>query len=78
MCRKSDALDGGGFRFDHRFGTYTNVRRKMLFTHQLVDALSEDQLEERISRAAPTGGWQFFGFKQPSPDIREEIIDAYS
>jgi hypothetical protein len=78
MCKKSDALDAGGFHFDYRFGTYTNVRGKMLFTHQLVDALSEDELVARVAEATPTGEWQFFGFTQPGPSTRAKLLAAYS
>jgi hypothetical protein len=78
MCKKSDALDAGGFHFDYRFGTYVNIRGKMLFTHQLVDALNDDELALRVAMAVPTGEWQFFSFEQPSPDIREELVNAYS
>jgi hypothetical protein len=78
MCelqRKSDALDGGGFVFDYVHGTYVNAVGKMLFTHQLVDSLSAEELEKRVADAKPTGEWQFFAFKQPWPEIRA-ILEA--
>jgi len=80
MCelqRKSDALDGGGFIFDCRHGTYVNRAGKMLFTHQLVDSLSAEELEKRVAEARPTGEWQFFAFKQPWPDLRAELEARY-
>ncbi len=80
MCvftRKADALDSGGFVFDYRHGTYVNVRKKMLFSHQLVDSLAPEELEARVAVAAPTGEWQFFCLKPPSPSIREQIEAVY-
>ena len=81
MCvftQKSDALDGGGFVFDYRYGTYVNVRKKMLFSHQLVDSLSAEELEARVAAAAPTGDWQFFCTKPPTRSVREQIVAVYS
>lgn len=80
MCelqRKSDALDAGGFIFDYIHGTYVNRAGKMLFTHQLVDSLSAEELEKRIAEAKPTGDWQFFAFKQPWAALRAELEARY-
>ncbi len=78
FTRKSNALDSGGFVFDYRHGTYVNVRRKMLFSHQLVDSLSPEELETRVAAATPSGEWQFFCLKPPSASVREQIIEVYS
>jgi hypothetical protein len=80
MCelqRKSDALDAGGFIFDYVRGTYVNRAGKMLFTHQLVDSLSAEELEKRILGAEPTGEWQFFAFGQPWPELRAKLEARY-
>ena len=76
--RKDNALDAGGFIFDYEHGTYVNAKGKMLFTHQLVDSLSAEELEKRIARARPTGQWQFFAFRQPWPQLRVELEARYS
>jgi hypothetical protein len=75
--RKDQALDGGGFIFDYWHGTYVNKAGKMLFTHQLVDSLSAEELENRVARARPTGEWQFFAFEQPWPELRAELEARY-
>lgn len=80
MCeyhRKADALDAGGFIFDCRHGTYVNKAGKMLFTHQIVDSLSAEQLEKRIAEAKPTGEWQFFAFTQPWRELRDKLTARY-
>lgn len=81
MCtftQKADALDSGGFVFDYRYGTYVNVGKKMLFSHQLVDSLSPQELEARVAISAPTGEWQFFCLKPPTPYVRGKIEAVYS
>jgi hypothetical protein len=80
MCeleRKSDALDAGGFIFDYIHGTYVNRAGKMLFTHNVVNSLSADELEKRIAEAKPTGEWQFFAIEQPWPELRKELEARY-
>jgi hypothetical protein len=81
MCdytRKSDALDAGGFVFDYRHGTYVNVRKKMLFSHQLVDSLSAEELEARVAAAVPRRDWLLFCLKPPTRYVRETIKAVYS
>ena len=78
LQRKSDALDAGGFIFDYEHGTYVNAKGKMLFTHQLVDSMSADELEQRIAAARPTGEWQFFAFEQPWPELRVQLEARYA
>ena len=77
LKRKSDALDAGGFIFDYWHGTYVNKAGKMLFTHHVVDSLSAEELEARITEAKPTGEWQFFAFKQPWPELRAKLEARY-
>jgi hypothetical protein len=81
MCiftQKADALDSGGFVFDYRYGTYVNVRKKIIFTHQLVDVLAPEELETRIVTAAPKEEWQFFCTKPPSQSVCDQIVAVYS
>ncbi len=77
LKRKADALDAGSFIFDYWHGTYVNAAGKMLFTHQLVDSLSAEELEKRIAAAKPTGEWQFFAFEQPWPALRAKLESRY-
>ena len=70
MCRKSDLLDAGRYFFDYHHGTYVNWEKKMLFSHQLVDAISADELEQRIANAVPSGEWQLFCLKPPPASVR--------
>ena len=77
LKRKADALDAGGFIFDYIHGTYVNRAGKMLFTHQLVDSLSAEELEKRLAKAKPTGEWQFFAFRQPWPELRAKLEARY-
>jgi hypothetical protein len=80
MCehgQKADALDAGGYIFDWRCRTYVNKTRKMLFTCQLVSALSAEALEARILSARPTGEWQYFGVNQPTPKQRAKLEASY-
>jgi hypothetical protein len=76
--RKANALDSGGFVFDYRYGTYVNVRGKMLFSHQLVDSLSPEELEARVAAATPNGEWQFFCLEPPCDSVREQIVEVYA
>jgi len=78
MCRKSDVLDAGGYVFDYYYGTYVNKPRKMLFSHQFVDAHSADELEAHIAKAVPDSKWQFFCLKEAAQSVREELETAYS
>lgn len=76
--RKADALDAGGYIFDWRRRTYVNKTARMLFSCQLVGALSAQALEERIAAARPNGEWQFFGLSQPDTELRAELEASYS
>jgi hypothetical protein len=81
MCeheQKADALDAGGYIFDWRRRTYVNKKSKILFTCQLVSALSAAVLEARILSARPTGEWQYFGVSQPTPEQRARLEASYS
>jgi hypothetical protein len=78
MCRKSDLLDAGRYFFDYHHGTYVNWKRRCSFSHQLVDSLSADELEERLAKAVPTGEWQFFCLKPPSEYVRKKVLERYT
>src|SRR5687767_8218952 len=77
MCRKSDLLDAGRYFFDYHHGTYVNWEKKMLFSHQLVDAISADELEQRIADAVPSGEWQLFCLKPPPESVRKKVLERY-
>ena len=77
MCKKADALDAGQFVFDYIKGTYVNVSKKILFSHQFVDAHSAEELEVYVAQAKPTGEWQFYCLKPVAPDVRERTIARY-
>jgi len=78
MCKKSDVLDAGGYVFDYYYGTYVNKSRRMLFSHQFVDAHSAEELESHIATAMPDSKWQFFCLKPPAPSVRQKLEAAYS
>src|SRR5262249_36381028 len=78
MCRKGEILDTGRFFFDYWHGTYVNRPKKMLFSHQLVDLLTANELEARIARAVPTDEWQFFCIEPPSEYVRKKVLQRYA
>jgi hypothetical protein len=78
MCKKSDVLDAGAFFFDYWHGTYVNKPKRMLFSHQLVDSLTAEELAARIANAVPTDEWQFFGLEPPSEYVRNKVLERYT
>jgi hypothetical protein len=78
MSRKGQILDAGRFRFDYWHGTYVNKSKRMLFSHQLVDLLTADELEDRIAKAVPTAEWQFFCIEEPTEYVRKKVLERYA
>lgn len=78
MSKKADVLDDSRFFFDYWHASYVNKPKKMILSHQFVDAHTAEELEAILSKAAPTGEWQFFCLEPPSEYVRNKVLQRYA
>jgi hypothetical protein len=76
--KKADLLDAARLFFDYWHASYVNKPKKMIFSHQFVDAHTTEELEEIIAKAVPTGEWQFFCLEQPSEYVKNKVLQRYA